>query len=236
MPILWVFALTVVGRSVTNLLSARYTLATYVQLVNLMMPFLVVLLSATLFRDRIPRFTFPALVLSVLGAVLMMGGEIGAEGFRLALTSSDWLGIALAALSSVFLAFYMVLIRRSFKQALPGEAVFATQIVALVVVMTLSSLIIREDWSQWAALAPTDWLVFAAFVGIALLFANYGQILALKRLSAPAVSGLAPWRLVSALVGSSLLLGERLTSIWQIFGAIIVLLTLSWYLWQQARV
>ena len=234
MPVLWVFALTVVGRSLTNLLSARYTLAIYVQLVNLMTPFLVAFLSATLFRDRIPRFTLPALLLSMLGALLMMSGEIGRTGVRLALTSTDWLGIGLAGVSSIFLALYMILIRRSFKQRLPGEAVFAMQIVALVLVMALSSVVIGEDWSRWTALAPSDWLVFAAFVAVALLFANYGQILALKHLSAPSVSSLTPWRLVSALAGSALLLGERLTSAWQVLGALIVLVTLSWYLWQQS--
>ena len=49
------------------------------------------------------------------------------------------------------------------------------------------------------------------------------QILALKHLSASSVSNLTPWRLVSALAGSALLLGERLTSAWQVLGALIVL-------------
>lgn len=234
-PVLWLFALTVIGRSITNLLSARYTLAVYVQLIGLLTPFLVVLFSATFFRDRIPRFTFPALILTVAGALLMMSREIGVGGVRLALSATDWLGIGLAAGSSLFLALYMIMIRRSFKQKLPGEAVFATQVIALVLVTGVSSLIVREDYARWRELSTTDWLVFAAFVGLALLFANYGQILALKHLSAPAVSSLSPWRLVSAVVGSSVLLGERLTSGWQFLGAVIVLAVLSWYLWQQAR-
>jgi len=41
------------------------------------------------------------------------------------------------------------------------------------------------------------------------------------------------WRLISAIVFGALLLGERLTSFWQITGAVIVLLTITWYLWQQ---
>jgi drug/metabolite transporter (DMT)-like permease len=232
-PVLWLFALIVVGRSVTNLLSALYTLAIYVQMVNLMVPFLVAFLSTTFFKDRLPRLTFPALMLSLLGALLMISGDVGSAGVRLALGPTDWLGIGLAGLSSVFLALYMILIRRSFKQQLPGEAVFAVQIIALTVVMGLSSLAFRENWGRWLVIGPVDWLVFAAFIILALIFANYGQILALKALPAPVVSGLLPWRLVSALAGSALLLGERLTSIWQVLGALIILATLSWYLWNQ---
>jgi len=41
------------------------------------------------------------------------------------------------------------------------------------------------------------------------------------------------WRLVSALLFASLLLGERLSSWVQVLGAVIVLVTITWYLWQQ---
>ncbi|MGL4650414.1 MAG: EamA family transporter, partial [Caldilineaceae bacterium] len=42
---LWVFALIVVARSITNILAARYTAALYVQLITLMTPFIVAFLS-----------------------------------------------------------------------------------------------------------------------------------------------------------------------------------------------
>jgi drug/metabolite transporter (DMT)-like permease len=234
-PVLWIFAVIVVARSVTNLLSALYTLAIYVQMVNLMVPFLVAFFSTTLFRDRLPRFTIPALLLSLFGALLMMSGEIGTAGVRLALTPTDWIGLGLAGISSLFLALYMIVVRRSLNQQLSGDAVFAVQIISLTAVMGLSSVVFREDWGRWLALRPLDWLVFAGFILIALIFANYGQILALKHLPAPVVGGLLPWRLVSALGGSALLLGERLTSFWQFLGAAIILATLSWYLWNQGQ-
>jgi hypothetical protein len=42
-----------------------------------------------------------------------------------------------------------------------------------------------------------------------------------------------PWRLVSVLAVSAVLLDERLTSIWQFAGVILVITTVSWYLWRQ---
>jgi len=231
--VLWLFALVVVGRAVTNLLAARFTLAIYVQLITLMTPFLVALLSATLLREPIPPYTGRAIVFSLTGALLMMSANVGATGVSLALAPTDWWGIGLAFVSSFFLASYMIIVRRTIHHELPGEVVFFTQVVTLVGITAGLSLLLREDWSQWRAIGPMDWLVFAAFSGGVLLGANMGQIGALRRLGAPLVSTLLPWRLVSALTVAALLLGERLTTLWQGIGALVVLVTLSWYLWQQ---
>jgi drug/metabolite transporter (DMT)-like permease len=43
------------------------------------------------------------------------------------------------------------------------------------------------------------------------------------------------WRLVSALFFAALLLGERLSSWIQLLGAVVVLVTITWYLWQQGN-
>ncbi len=43
------------------------------------------------------------------------------------------------------------------------------------------------------------------------------------------------WRLISALALGALLLGERLTSLWQVLGAVIVLVTITVYLRRQRR-
>jgi drug/metabolite transporter (DMT)-like permease len=234
-PMLWALAAVSLGRAVTNLLSARFAPAVYVQLVNLSAPFLVALFSATLFHERIPRFTLPALFLCLGGALLMLSAEIGAAGVRFDLSASDWLGLAIAAVSSVFLALYMILARRCFHLRHPGEAIFFSQILSLTICMNLGSLAVGEDLGRWAALQPSDWAVFAAFVVVALAGANTAQIMALKHLSAPVVGSLSTWRLLSALAGSALLMGEGLKTVWQGLGAVIVMATVTWYLWQQSR-
>lgn len=230
-PTLWLFALVVVLRAITNVLAARYTLAIYVQLITLMTPFLVALLSATMFREPLPPATGWALGLSLGGALLMMSGDIGQTG--LGLNWSDGLGIGLALGSSLCLALYMLLVPRTVKAAVSGEAVFLVQLVALTVTSALLSLLLGEDWGRWAQIGVSDWLVFAAFILVVLLGANLGQISSLRHLGAPLVSSMMAWRLVSALAMAALLLGERLTSLWQAGGALVVLVTITWYLWRQ---
>lgn len=231
--VLWVFAGIVVLRSITNLLAARYTLSIYVQLITLMTPFVVALLSATVFRDRIPPYTGRAITLALVGSLLMMSGDVGQAGVRLALTAGDWLGIALATVSMVFLSLYMIVVRRTAQNDVPAEAVFLVQLVVIAVVSLPLSLVLGEEWQRWQTLQLADWLVFGGFSVGVLLGANVAQISALRYLGAPMVSSLLAWRLVSALVVAGLLLDERLTSLWQIAGAGIVLITITWYLWQQ---
>ena len=103
---LWVFGLVVVLRSITNLLSQRFTLAVYVQLIGLLTPFLVVLLARLLLRERTPRYTGLALAFSLLGALLMLSDSLGAEGLQLAVGPDDWLGLSLA-LASIAISFLL---------------------------------------------------------------------------------------------------------------------------------
>lgn len=234
-PLLWIMALVVVSRSITNILAARFTLAIYVQLITLLTPFIVALLSATLFRDVIPPHTGKAMTLALVGALMMMSHRLGASGVHLALTSSDLLGIGLALTSSLFLALYMLVIRRTARQEIQGEVVFVVQLVAIVSVSLSLSWLTGEDWSRWRELGRTDWLVFAAYSGGVFLGANVLQITALRHLGAPLVSSLLSTRLVATLIFAALLLGERLTTIWQGIGAGVVLITVTWYLWFSAR-
>jgi drug/metabolite transporter (DMT)-like permease len=232
---IWAFTLVVVLRAITNVLSARFTLAVYVQLITLLTPLVVALLSAALFRERLPRFTWPAIALSLVGSLLMMGGDIGGHGLSLALSGGDLLGIGLATVSMFCLSFYMILVPRTVKDAVPGEAVLLIQLIALTVTTGLISLFIGEDWGRYLALSPQDWVAFGAFVVFVLLGANLAQITALRHLGAPLVSSTMAWRLVATLAIAALLLSERLTSLWQALGALIVLATITAYLQYQRK-
>jgi drug/metabolite transporter (DMT)-like permease len=231
--LIWVFIIVIATRAITNLLAARFTLSIYVQLITLMTPFLVVLLSATLLRDEIPRYTGRAIFLALIGALLMMSGDIGEAGMHFSLSTDDWIGIGLALGSSLALALYMILIRRGVRHHIAGESMLLIQLLTIFAVSLPLSLLLGEDWGHWGQLQTADWLVFACFSLGVLLGANLGQVSALRQLGAPMVSSLLAWRLVSALIFGALLLDERLTSLWQLLGALIVLLTISWYLWQQ---
>ena len=81
--LIWLLALVVVVRATTNLLSARFTLSIYVQLIALLTPFIVVLLSRAVFHERIPRYTGRAIFFSSLGALLMMSSSSRRRGHSL---------------------------------------------------------------------------------------------------------------------------------------------------------
>ncbi len=234
-PILWILAIVVVSRSITNVLAARFTLAIYVQLITLLTPFIVALLSATLFRDVIPPHTGKAMTLALIGALLMMSRHIGTSGIHFTLTPTDFVGIGLALGSSLFLALYMVVIRRTARQDIPGETVFVVQLVAIVGISLTLSFLTHENWQPWHQLGPKDWLVFAAYSGGVFFGANVLQITALRHLGAPFVSSLLATRLIATLIFAAGLLGERLVTIWQGVGASIVFVTVTWYLWSSAH-
>jgi drug/metabolite transporter (DMT)-like permease len=231
-PVLWLFGVVTVLRSITNILSQRYTLALYVQLIGLLTPFLVVLLSRIVLNERAPRLTIPAILLSTAGALLMMS-EISTAGFTIALTQSDWLGIALALISSLFLAMYMILVRRTTHAHVSGGAVLAFQTVLIQLSALCVSLAWGEDWGRWLVIRTQDWAVFVAYTLLVVVVANGLQIAAIRRLGAPMVSSLMGWRLVATLSAGMLLLDEQLTSPLQIVGMMLVLSTITWYLSQQ---
>ena len=107
---MWLFALITAARSITNILAIKYTLAIYVQLVNLSTPFYVAWMGCWLLKEKIPPYTFSALLVSSLGAFLVISPNPLA--LQLPHGSTDLLGIALALLSSAFLGLYMTWSRK----------------------------------------------------------------------------------------------------------------------------
>jgi drug/metabolite transporter (DMT)-like permease len=227
--LLWLLAGAVVLRAITNMLAARFALAIYVQLAALSTPFLVVLLGTTLFREPIPRYTLPAMLLSLCGSLLMLSSGSGGFLLQFALSSADLLGMLLSLTSSGFLALYMLLIRRSAERAISARTVFFVQLLAIAAATLLLSLLLGEDWGRWAALSGQDWLIFLLFSIGVFVGSNIANISALRHLGAPFVSSLLGWRLVITLGLAALLLGERLQTLWQALGALIVLVTITWY-------
>ncbi len=233
LPLLWLFGGLVILRGVSNLLATRFTLATYAQLIYLMTPFIVALLSRLVLREQLPRHTFKALTLCLLGALLLMGNDLGQAVGETAVTRNDWLGISLAVASSVFLALYMLVTRRTAQHNASGDSLLIIHLASLFIFSWITSLIIGEDWGQWGMLQRKDWLIFGLFTFGVLLGANLLQLRSIQILGAPLVSSMMATRLISALLFAGLLLGERLTSVWQFIGAALVFATLTWYLRQR---
>ncbi|MGC8799983.1 DMT family transporter [Chloroflexus sp.] len=235
-PIIWLFALVVSVRAMTNLTSARFTLAIYVQLITLLTPLIVALLSKLFFHERLPPLTLPAIGFSLIGSVLLMSSDLH-RGAVLQLTTGDLIGIAIALVSACALALYMILVPRATAAGqVRAEAMLLIQLIALTITCGAMSILLGEQWQQFTVIGYVDWLVFAAFVIFVLLGANLGQIVALRQLGAPLVSSTMGWRLISALGLAALLLGEQLQNGWQILGAMIVVATITVYVRRQYRV
>jgi drug/metabolite transporter (DMT)-like permease len=232
---LWLFAGVVVLRSLTNVLAARYTQAIYVQLMTLMTPFLVALLSLVVLREQLPRGTLTAMALSFVGSLLMLSSNLAEGGLHFALQRTDLLGIGLALTSAVFLSLYMIVVRRTMATAVSALGVLLFQSAVVFSVSLTLSLLLGEEWGRWRGLQASDWAVFGVFALLILTGANALQIVALRKLGAPVVSSLMGWRLVSTLVVGILLLGEGLHGWVQGLGMVIVLATVTWFVRKEAH-
>ncbi len=231
--VLWALAAVVALRSVTNLFAIDLTRATWVQLIYLLTPFVVAILGSVLFAEPTPPFTYPALVLSTVGAALTLVADwshVGA-GF----TGRDFLGLGVALVSMLALAMYFQLVRRSSRREAGRGLIMVQQGMAMALVYALLTVGTGEDWTAWAHLSPAGWATVAWVVGGVFVGGNLLQVTALGGANAALVTSLMPLRLVSAIALGWWLLGERLTTPLQWLGATLVLVTVSGYLWRQGR-
>lgn len=232
----WLLMLVGAGRMITNILSIKATHVAYVQLINLLTPFFVALVGRAFFRESVPPYTFSALTISTIGSILVI-----LQGPSLAIFHSDWqfndtVGIILTLISSVFLAFFMLLTRHEqATRQINAMVVFTQQSVVLMLTALVASLCLREDWSSWLRMSHEMWLCFGCLLIVNLIAGNLLQINSLSVLGAALFTSLMGARLVAALTLSAIILGEPLKSWWQVFGALVVILTVMVYMLLQAK-
>jgi len=215
-------------RVITNLLSPKFAMAVYVQLVTLAAPFMVALLNTLVGREKLPAFTIPALLLCTIGGSMMILSSI--FPFKFTISNEDWLGIGLGGLSALFLALYMMLVKEMADNT-KGEELLFFLTSPVVMICLLLSFIMEEDWSPWIKLDLYSWGVWIAFSFGVILLCNLLQISSIRVLGAPMVSTMIAFRLVSTLVFSAVMMDEELSDIFQFTGAFIVLGTVTGYMW-----
>lgn len=234
---MWLLALMAIMRTATGNLAARFTIASFVQLFTLMTPFIVVLLNGLFFKEKLPKFTVWAITLCSVGAVLMLSKDLTQSGLSFQFSSSDILGIGFAIASAVFTALYLLTVRNAVKYSeLPPALILNFQVTAIFLATTITSIFLREPLEPWMNLSLVDWGVVFLYFLIVVFGSNALLILALKYVSAPVVSSMMAWRLVVTVAIAFLVLGERLESVSQILGALLVVATVTWYLWQQREI
>ena len=230
---LWAMVAIVIVRTALLTFATRLTKVYTIQLINLLAPFLVVLLNRIFVRKPLPRFTLPAISVSLVGGAMMIFGGLVDQPLDLLLTPEDGLGMGLAFLATFGIAGYMMIVKRGEEIGLPFEIVYISQIGSLTVLMGGLSLITGEDWS---AFQQVDWRAILAFFTIAIgveIGIKIGNITTLRKLGAPLVSSMLAIRLVAALIFGWVIMGERLTSILQWVGAALVVGAVTWFLVNQ---
>ena len=218
-------------RAVTNLLSIALTKAVWVQLINILAPFPVALLGVWVFGQSTPRYTYRALLLSTLGAVLMLvqdWSHIGAG-----ITQTDVWGLALALVSMLAFAFYYQLIRRSHVHDVTSGLIMFQQGLSMATAFLILTVVTGEDWIAWTSVSTGGWLAVLAVIFVVQVGGNLAQIIAVGGVTPALITSFMALRLVSALVLGWLILGERLVSPTQWLGAALVVGTVTGYLWLQ---
>jgi drug/metabolite transporter (DMT)-like permease len=230
--VLWVLAIFVVARSVTNIISIELTRATWVQLINILTPFPVALLGAWFFDQPVPRYTYRALVLSSFGAALMLVPDWSALGAGF--STRDIIGLATAVVSTLMLAAYFQLVRRSRLRRATGGLILFQQSLALLAAYAVLTLAVGESWAAWRSLSVLGWVSALWVIGMVMLTGNFIQIVAVGGVSPARVTNFMALRLISAFVLAWLILGEGLTTLSQWLGVLIVVVTVTAYLWLQS--
>jgi len=232
---LWLLVVIVVLRTICLTFAARFTRVYIVQLISLLAPFLVYFLNRIFMNEPLPKYTVPSILLCLVGGVMMVFGGLAHQTIDLLLTPRDYLGILFAFLGTFGIAAYMLIVKRSDHINLPYEIVYISQIGTMMVLMAVLSLMLGEDWSPFIRM---DWRAILAFLFIALgleIGGKIGNIATLRKLGAPLVSSMLATRLVAALLVGWFVLGERLTSWMQWMGVVIVIVTVTGFIYNLNR-
>ena len=70
-------------------------------------------------KAKLPKFTVPAILLSLVGGVLLIFGGLEGGLSLESLTRSDWIGLGLALLATFGIAAYMVIVKYGQRIGLP---------------------------------------------------------------------------------------------------------------------
>ena len=215
----------------TNMQSTRMTAAFNIQMTALMLPFVTAALAVPILGETIHWALPPTLVASVAGTLMALAGQ-GAFSSRGSLTWLDVAGIGVQMGSVVCSALVKIALKGS-EGVLDKVELMTSQMVATAVPMC--SWAVAFDQAGLIRVTTLDAAGVACFFGLAIgiyIIANVTQIMATRRLGAANHSASNPLRLLSACLGSSLLLDETVDSPlgWLGIALIVASLTVYWAL------
>ncbi|KAF0984323.1 hypothetical protein FDP41_007500 [Naegleria fowleri] len=260
------FCISLVTRSVTNIMSSKFTSAIFVQLFALTTPFILAFVTVFVYnkwflrghaKESFGLKAWISMILTVIGGVVIIIGSvvkksetpqpwyaffytyaINWSSFSEHITWWDLLGISMSLISSACLVWYMLCLRymkqeeKSNIVTVTGENLFILQILVMGFIFLIPSVIV-DDWTIWTKLSTKDWIMFFSFTIFVFMLANHLNIFAISTLGSSVVGSILALRLVSTIVFSILILQESLKSIWQLLGCLIVLTSVSYFMYTE---
>jgi len=226
---IWLLTGITVLRSIFKLLALQFTLATYVQLIDLTVPFFAPIAAWLWLQEAIPPRTFTALTLASVGSFLVI--TVNPFAIRLLNGVNDLVGMVFALASALAMALGVVCTRYlTHRRNVDSGTLFLQHMVGLALTYILLTLVAGETWLPFTVLTAADWAFYALLVLVAIVGGGLSQVMAISRGKAALFSTLLSWRLVVTLGAGWILLGERLHSVWQVLGVVIVVGAITWYL------
>lgn len=212
-----VLCLVQFARALTNLASARFTLARWISMMNLTTPLWSALLD-TYFGKPLKPYTFQAIVASAGASALVLFA--GTEDN--ALSTNDVIGLSLQLLSSFCLCLYMHTVQATAGLLTEDEVLFWCN-TSLILFAGIGSAIMDtgEDrpWAHPLVMLDTEgWVLLILFALVVYFGAALVQQFAVRQIGATAVATTMPVRLLAAVIGGMLLLGEPLRNALEAFG------------------
>lgn len=205
------------ARALTNLSSAKFTLARWISMMNLTTPLWSALLD-TCFGKPLKPYTIQAIIASIVASALVLFA--GTEDN--ALTVNDTIGLALQLLSSFCLCLYMHAVQATAGLLTEEEVLYWSNASLILFAGVGSFFVDRREGSAWNAplltLDVEGWVLLTLFALLVYFGAALVQQYAVRRIGATVVATLMPVRLFAAVLGGMLLLGEPLRNTLEALG------------------
>lgn len=156
-------------------------------------------------------------------------GPAGFPGLGGELTWRDGVGLSLAFVGTLALAFFMLLVQTS--RCLSDQAIlWCSFLTQAILCGTLTLWLERDRWHVVQHLTWHEWGLVAAVAVAFTWAANLGQQTVIRKLGAPQAAAFLPARLLGSLLASYPLLSEGISSAAELAGAFLLLASVTWYL------
>ena len=228
-----VFSMLLALRASTNVYAARLIPAFWSQLVQMFTPMSVSFLSYLAFGKELPPRLIPTVMMTLIGSVMtVVGGSMDSEVTERESISGVQIigGITSALVSTLALSCYMVLVQKTKNLLSQEELLFNTFITIIVVLFPTSLIAAGWHWEAFTELAPKDWAMLFSFAILIYVGANSLAQLVIRHIGATLSVMFFGTRLISAVVGSYIILNEAINTVLEGAGLVLVGVTVTTYL------